>query len=747
MFGKQRIDRRYLLQEPQRKSRSRRIGWAIFTLTAIAALSLGAINIANAAIHPQAELNSSDHSAGHLEFTNEHGHDIEALHLGTDVNISVSGMVATVNYEQQFRNDSDQWLEAKYLFPLPETAAVNAMEIKIGERVIKGEIKEKQKARQIYQQAKKNGQRASLVEQQRPNMFSQKVANIGPGEIISVSIHYVQKVEYQFGEFSLRLPLTITPRYIPGTPLAGPLAKGLTSDSDIVLNGSGWGWAAATDQVPDADFITPFMKSLSAAAKDSGQISNTASITIALDAGLPLAIIESPYHDINISRTPQHHLVELSRNRETMDRDFVLQWQPVINQMPAAALFGEKISTDVDKDHDYIMLMLLPPQENSSAEQNKPAALPRDVTFIIDTSGSMQGTSITQAKDSLHMALQSLSPQDHFSIIEFNSKHRRYKDDPIIASRNNIINAQQYVSQLNAGGGTEMFAPLKDALTRHQYEREQAVEQIVFITDGSVGNEQALFQLIHENLASARLFTVAIGSAPNSFFMRKAAQFGRGSFTHIGNSAEVSEKMTKLFSQLQSPVLRDIKIDWPESINVEMFPQRIPDLYTGQPLLITAKISAEDKNSLSGIDITVSGDTASAPWTQTLSVSKPVLRTGVGSLWARDKISALLDKKSSGVSEDKIKPDVLKVALTHQLISPYTSFIAVEKAVARPADKIIKTKAIANITPKGQSLQAHTYPQGALGLPWKLLLGLIALILALLINNTQHPMSRADVTA
>lgn len=737
MFGKQRIDRRYLLQEPQRAKRTRRISWIILSIIAISALSLGAINIANAANA------SGEPDSGHLELLNQQGHSIDALHLGTDVSISVSGMVATVNYRQEFRNDSSEWLEAKYLFPLPETAAVNAMEIRVGERIIKGEIKEKQRAREIYKQAKDNGQRASLVEQQRPNMFTQKVANIGPGETIAVNIRYLQKVDYQFGKFSLRLPLTITPRYIPGKPLA----KGLTSESDISLGDSGWGWASATDQVPDADFITPFMKSLKPVTANNSQPSNTASIAVTLDAGLPLASIDSPYHDINISRTPLYHLVEFSQNREIMDRDFVLQWQPVASKVPAAALFGESISTDMGVDGDYIMLMLLPPQESPSAIQNQQESLSRDVTFIIDTSGSMQGTSITQAKKSLHVALQSLSPLDSFNIIEFNSKHRRYSNAPVIASPNNIATAQQYVSRLNAGGGTEMFAPLKDALTTHQHDNKKSLKQIVFITDGSVGNEQALFQLIHENLYSARLFTVAIGSAPNSFFMRKAAQFGRGSFTHIANSTEVSEKMSQLFSQLQSPVLRDISIDWPENINAEMFPQRIPDLYLGQPLLITAKIPAEHISSVKALNIIVSGETASAPWKQTLSVSKPVSRTGVGSLWARDKISALLDKKASGTGENIIKPKVLEVALAHHLISPYTSFIAVEKEVSRTADKNIHSKAIANVTPKGQALQAHTYPQGALGLQGKLILGLGALLLALLTRCTQRPKHHRHVTA
>jgi Ca-activated chloride channel family protein len=290
MFGKQRIDRRNLLQDSRQKN-NRRYFWLLL-LGLIIALTLGAVSIANAAPNKPAE-------TGHLQLSNNKGQIFDALHLATDVSMSIQGMVATVTYRQSFRNKSSDWLEALYLFPLPATAAVNAMEMKIGERLIKGEIKEKQQARDIYQQAKKSGRRASLVEQQRPNIFTQKVANIGPGETIEVSLRYIQRVDYQFGQFSLRLPLTITPRYIPGAPLV--------NNSEIQLGQSGWGWSQATEQVPDADVITPFMRQFLANGDN-----NSVSIAITLNAGLPLATLESPLHDIKISRNGAYHNVEFS---------------------------------------------------------------------------------------------------------------------------------------------------------------------------------------------------------------------------------------------------------------------------------------------------------------------------------------------------------------------------------------------------------------------------------------------------
>tara|TARA_B100000809_G_scaffold258190_1_gene300991 strand:- start:568 stop:2703 length:2136 start_codon:yes stop_codon:yes gene_type:complete len=705
MFGKQRIDRRNLLQDSRQKNNRRYFWLLLFGL--IIALTLGAVSIANAAANTQAE-------TGHLQLRNNKGQIVDALHLATDVSMSIQGMVATVTYRQSFRNESSAWLEALYFFPLPATAAVNAMEMKIGERLIKGEIKEKQQARDIYQQAKKSGRRASLVEQQRPNMFTQRVANIGPGETIEVSLSYVQRVDYQFGQFSLRLPLTITPRYIPGAPLV--------NNSEIPLGQSGWGWSQATEQVPDADFITPFMRQFLANGDN-----NSASIAITLNAGLPLATLESPLHDINISRNGAYHNVEFSQGRETMDRDFVLQWQPVASKAPTAAVFSERVDGD-----DYLLLMLVPPQ------QQLPSTLPRNVNFVIDTSGSMQGTSIVQAKASLQMALQTLLPKDKFNIIDFNSSYQSFASRPLNASADNIQRAQAYVGALEAGGGTEMYAPLQQSLTDNAKSAQLA--QIIFITDGSVGNEEALFKLIKAELGSARLFTVAIGSAPNSYFMRKAAQFGRGSFTHIGNSSEVSVKMSRLFLQLQSPLLRDISVEWPQHSSVDMNPQRIGDLYRGQPLLLTAKLlSAKYPTAGNPSKIVFKGNTQNGPWRQTVTLTQPVSRTGVASLWARDKISTLLDNKTAGANESGIKQKILTVALAHQLISPYTSFVAVEQMPARGPNTEVKTKSMANQVALGQTLTAHNYPNTALGLYWQLLLGLGGLLLAGLIYR---PMRR-----
>jgi Ca-activated chloride channel family protein len=722
-----------------------------------------------------AEASAAKHNSGHMTLHDDLGTIAEALLVDTAVEMNINGMVATVTYHQQFRNTSDAWVEGRYVFPLPETAAVNGMTLRIGERVIVGEIREKQAAQKIYQQARDAGQRASLVKQQRPNLFSQQIANIGPGERIDVTLSYRQTVDFEHGHFSLRLPLTITPRYIPAGVATDNSIDNFANNSpdnlpnnlpnnavdavdaepqSLAFNTQGWGWSPPTTQVSDAHLITPPMNDQK--TRVNGTIRNPVSIAIELTAGLPLARIDSLYHEVVIHKQDQQHSIRLSADSVAMDRDFVLTWQPVSQHMPRAALFTEHVelsrldnpagadSTSASSTgEDYVLLMLLPPQgsvTNHDAPTSDAHTLPREVTFIVDTSGSMAGTSLQQAKASLHLALATLSERDYFNIVEFNSSFHHYSSGSQPATANNIRRAQEFVARLTATGGTEMYAPLNAVLSAPA--PEGLLKQVVFITDGSVGNESALFQLIENKLGDARLFMVGIGSAPNSYFMRKSAQFGRGTFTHVGDLNEVAEKMSALFRQLQSPRLRDIHIHWPDGLAVEAFPQRQPDLYDGQPLLLKAKVLAEYRADVHSGTVTISGQTAQGPWSQSLALVLPktAAQNGIASLWARDKIAALMDQTHTGTDAADIKPQVVEVALAHQLMSAYTSFVAVDTTPARPMDAQLKSQTAPNLVAQGQTAMPHSlaarqsfsYPQTALGLRGQLWLASLLLLAALL---------------
>jgi len=253
---------------------------------------------------------------------------------------------------------------------------------------------------------------------------------------------------------------------------------------------------------------------------------------------------------------------------------------------------------------------------------------------------------------------------------------------------------------------------------------ENRLRQVIFLTDGSVGNEQALFQAIEQRLGSSRLFTLGIGSAPNSFFMTRAAQFGRGSFTYIGKVDEVQEKMTALFSKLESPVLTDIQVTWSGDGAVEMWPKRIPDLYLGEPIILTAKMHAPVD------EVMVEGRINGQPWKRKLQLKGGGENPGVHVLWARRKIAALMDERARGRSEPEVREAVLKAAIKHQLVSRYTSLVAVDKRPVRPMERDLTTKAVPTNLPKGWSANKvfGQLPQTATPAPLHLLLGLIALI-------------------
>jgi len=614
--------------------------------------------------------------------------------LDTDVTIDVTGIVARAHVEQHFRNPSDNWQEGIYVFPLPENAAVDHMKMKVGERIVEADVKEKAEAKAIYRQAKSNGQQAALVEQERPNIFTTSVANIPPHGEITVEIDYQQTLRYDAGSFSLRFPMVVGPRYIPGQPIG-------KSDS---------GWAPDTDRVPDASRITPPVIE----PKEGQAPINPVQLKVTLDAGVPLADIASPYHAIKVTRPSQHSaVVELADGTVPANKDFELTWMPAPNQAPQAALF-----TEAGKDKTYGLLMMLPPTTASKAVR-----LPREVIYVIDTSGSMTGPSINQAKQALEMAVSRLSSGDRFNIIEFNSYAASLFPEAQPASVDNLNRAKSFIAGLRAQGGTEMAAALNLALNGK--EDSSRVRQVIFLTDGSVGNEDELFKLIESKLGDSRLFTVGIGSAPNSWFMTKAAQAGRGTFTYIGRIEEVKEKMAGLFAKLEAPVVNGVRIDWPGT--VEAWPARVPDLYLGEPVQVSFALDPTARG-----DIKVSGMRGTTPWSASMALDGADAGHGLGVLWARKKIGALVDRLRDGASEDDIKPQVVALAIEHHLASKYTSLVAVDKTPARPADADLKGGAMPTNMPEGWDHGAvfGELPKGATDSTWHLLLGGIGLLLA-----------------
>jgi Ca-activated chloride channel family protein len=630
--------------------------------------------------------------------------------LFTDVHMSIGGMIARVEVRQRFVNPTADWREGIYVFPLPENAAVDHLHMQIGERIIDGQIQERDDARRSYESAKSEGRKATLVAQERPNMFTTSVANIGPNEEIVVAIEYQQSLRYDGGSFRLRFPLAITPRYIPGVP--------------VKEGGTDSGWSPATGEVLDADRITPPV-----ADRHDGYV-NPVRITIELSAGFPLARLASTYHPMTIEEQPGHRFrLALAEGPIPAARDFELVWTPDVGAEPGAALF-----TETKGGKTYALLMALPP----AASKPAPPRPPREVTYIVDTSGSMEGVSIAQAREALLMALDRLQPGDRFNVIEFNSQAHALYPATVSADTGTLSRAKRFVASLRARGGTEMLPALKAALTG---ERESSMlRQVVFLTDGAVGNEDAILRLINENIGDRRLFTVGIGPAPNMFFMTRAAQFGRGTFTAIGDVREVKERMTALFVKLESPALTDIAIDWPDGADV--WPRIVPDLYAGEPVIVSAQFNA---NAGSG-NIALSGRRADTVWGTLLPEAPTASEPGVAVLWARAKIGALMDAGRKGASEDEVRSAVLDVALTHHLVSKYTSLVAVDVTPAKPAGIPAPASAIPGNIPEGLT-GFDQLPRTATPAPLLLLAGALALLLAGVLALRRRRVGRGGIGA
>jgi Ca-activated chloride channel homolog len=641
--------------------------------------------------------------AGSFLIKSENGQYHSALRMDSEVHFEVNGLIAKSKVKQTFKNSSKSWMQGIYVFPLPENAAVDRLRVHVGERIIEGKIKEKLEAKKIYQRAIENGNRAALVEQERPNMFTTSVANIGPDEVIVVEIEYLQTLQYDSGKFSLRFPMTITPRYIPGRSKKTGIEKTLVDGS---------GWSMNTDEVDDASRITPLMQS------NKHSLQNLIKITANINAGFELSKIDSLYHDININKSDQKYSIELQTGRVSMDRDFELVWRPVIGSEPKAAFFRQNINGEA-----YGLIMIMPPETDNNLVELQ-VSMAREVIFVIDTSGSMSGASMEQAKKALIMALNTLTPEDRFNVIEFNSVTKKLFTQAVNADNQSLQAAENYINNLVADGGTEMVPALEAALNGDAL--DGYIRQVIFVTDGSVGNEDALFRLIESSLNDSRLFTVGIGSAPNSFFMKKSAQFGRGTYTFIGSQNEVGEKMQTLFGKLTSPVMSSLTLSWSGKSPTEVWPSRLTDLYKNEPLIISAKLD------VSNTSVTLMGKTKGQSWQKNINLKNSKIDEGVASVWARNKIESLMDKMVSEKDSTSLKTQIIKVALEHQLVSKYTSLIAVDPLVARPGFENLRNESVKNVMPHGSQQQVPSYgfPQTATPVRIKLLLGLLALLFA-----------------
>jgi Ca-activated chloride channel family protein len=552
--------------------------------------------------------------------------------LGATVEVRVTGIIARTKVTQIFQNPSSDWVEGIYIFPLPGDAAVDTLKMKVGDRTVLGVIQEKSEARQTYETAKQRGSKASLVEQQRPGVFTTSVAHVGPGETVEVAIELQQVVQWEAGRFRLRFPMVVRP------------AEGKDSKRGRLR-------------------LPPVLRRGSAPV-------NPFSFHADLYPGFPLARVESPSHAITVVKQKGknfRYAVDLTKGVEYADSDLVLEWTPDVGREPRAVFYSEEV--DGEK---YALLMVLPPDAPGVVASR----LPRETVFIIDTSGSMSGSSIQQAREALLFGLDRLQPTDWFNVIAFASYAVSPFPESVPATPGAIDRARRFISGLRTDGGTTMLPALETAFRKPA--PAGLVPQVIFATDGQLYDEPKVVEVLKSHLGNRRLFPVAIGPEPNVALLRWLGDLGGGSFTQIADVRKIQEAMGALFAQTEAPMLRQIEVQWSDP-SAEAWPSRVPDLYLGDPLVVAARLADG-----SG-PVNVSGLRGGASWQDSFAVAGEFKGAGIDKLWARRKIQGLSDSLADGGDPVEVRRGITELGLRHHLVTDYTSLVAVDPEVTAPS--------------------------------------------------------------
>jgi len=565
----------------------------------------------------------------------------------TDVHADITGVVAHVEVVQTFGNPYDRPIEAVYVFPLPNRAALDGMEIRLEDRVIRGVIARRETARALYEAARREGRTAALLDQQRPNIFTQSVANILPGDTIEVHIRYFETLPYREGRQEFVFPMVVGPRFIPGTP---------------IRPGDGGGDPDTTD-VPDASRITPPV--LRAEQRSGHDIA----LELRLDAGVRESGVASPSHRVEVDRESGGVVrVRLSPDDSIPNRDFVLRYgldgaEPNVIVLPHRT---------PDASAPGYFLALLRPE----AEPPPSAVSPKEMIFVVDCSGSMSGEPIARVREAMTYALQNLGPLDNFQIIRFSDGAAAFAPAPVPATPSYIARALEYVGGLSGSGGTIMLEGVKTALGYP--EDPQRLRIVAFMTDGYIGNEDQILAYMHEHLGTARLHSFGVGSSVNRSLLDSMAEFGRGSAWYITLREGAEGAVRDFYDRISRPYLTDIAIDWGDLKVVDVYPRKIPDLFLGQPIRISGRYLEPGRGVLR-----VSARLGGRPWEGRFDVHLPDRHPdgdAIASLWARASIDDLSKRLIAGPDPALVEM-VTTTALTHHLVSAYTSFVAVDERI------------------------------------------------------------------
>jgi len=569
----------------------------------------------------------------------------------TSVSASVSGYVARVTVKQIFENPFKDKIEAVYTFPLSETGAVDDMRMKVGERVIKGTIKKREEAKEIYEHAKAAGQTAALLDQERPNIFTQSVANILPGNQIEVTLQYVDLLPYESGKYTFAFPTVVGPRFMPGTPI-GKTGTGRVPD---------------TTSVPDASKISPPV------ARSGERAGHDISIDINIDSGVAIRQIQSQLHEVTIKQpVAQKAQISLTNKQTIPNKDFVLSWDVASDQIKSGYL-TYKPSQSAD---GYFTVMVMPPKR-ATPEQIQP----KEMIFVIDCSGSQSGPPLNKAKETMRYIIDHMNKEDTFNIIAFSNDARPMFAKPQKASAEMKQQALKYINALSANGGTWM-APAVEAACKTPADANR-LRIVTFMTDGYVGNDMEIIGMIKKLRGKSRWFSFGTGNGVNRFLIDAMAKEGGGEAEYVLLNSSANAVGKKFYDRISSPVLTDIKLEFDGLSVKEVFPHEVSDVWAEKPLYIKGRYIKPGAGTIS-----ISGFSGGKPYVEKIKVNFPENASGsesIASVWARAKVDRLMSEDwmgaQSGSVNKELKDEIVKVALDHHIMTQYTSFVAVEEKV------------------------------------------------------------------
>ncbi|HEV2987741.1 MAG TPA: VIT domain-containing protein [Candidatus Angelobacter sp.] len=640
-------------------------------------VSLAALCGVNAVL-PLAAASSKSDNGPQLKIVGKNGAVAGFVPLRhTSVKTEISGFVARISVTQEFENVLPNAVEAIYVFPLPHDSAVDGMTMRVGDREIRAVIHEREEARKIYEAARSAGHTTALLDQERPNIFTQSVANIPPNSKVEVNLSVIELLKYEAGTYEFAFPLVVGPRYIPGASKGqNQPAQNRGAKVENVSFGSGTdgdsdsrGTMADTNQVQDASRISPPVAGIHT---DDAHAGHDVSMEVNLAAGVPIVGIHSTSHKILADRTAADAFhVQLAADTVLPKKDFILKYKV------AGQGIGDALLTHADHSGGYFAFILQPPDRVLDG-----STVPRQVIFVLDTSGSMDGFPLEMAKKTIRRALDNLRPEETFNLITFSGDTRILFPEPVPPTQENIAAAKTVLDGAYGSGGTEMMGAIRAALGDGEASPKPAggvepVRVVCFMTDGYVGNDAEIVAEVQKH-PEARVFSFGIGTAVNRFLLSKMAEAGRGEVEFVTKSSEAQGAADRFYERVHSPVLINVSIEWNGLPVSEVLPTRIPDLFSAKPVIITGRYAKAGKGTL-----VIRGTQAGGPFRREIAVDFGAENAGnavLEKIWARRKVDDYMSQDWMGIQQgqSKYKAEIVQVGLAHSLATQYTSFVAVE---------------------------------------------------------------------